>query len=61
MVSLLANGRTNENKHGVKIHQGENQNDKTKENSNSVLVREMQINVCHYFTTISRGQISKEQ
>lgn len=46
MLLLLANGRNNENKY-EKIHKGENQNDKTKENSNSVLVWEMQINVCH--------------
>lgn len=44
MVSLLPNGGNNENKHEAKIHQGENQNDKTKGNSDSVLVREMQIN-----------------
>lgn len=61
MLLLLANGRNNENKYEVKIHQGENQNDKTKENSNSVLVREMQVNTCHYFTAISLGKISKEQ
>lgn len=57
MLLLLANGRNNENKYEVKIHQGENQNDKTKENSDSVLVREMQVN----FTVISLGKISKEQ
>lgn len=61
MILLLANGRNNENKYEVKIHQGENQNDKTKENSDSVLVREMQVNICHYFTVISLGKISKEQ
>lgn len=61
MLLLLANGRNNENKYEVKFHQGENQNDKTKENSDSVLVREMQVNICHYFTVISLGKISKEQ
>ena len=44
----------------IKFIKKANPNGLTKQNSNLVVVREMQIKMCYYFTTIRLGKISKE-
>lgn len=62
IASILATVKNNDKQYEDKIHKVAYPNGKTKQNksSNSVVVREMQIKMWYYFTTIGLGKISKE-